>query len=302
MNSSYRFTLRILSICLFIFAVAADVAARDIVKKSVSSPDGNLVFTFRQTADGAGVRTMTYTVDYMGVRVVEDSKLGVEVDNEIMENAMGIALDTCSRWCDDMHYKSVSYSKTDTVWKPVYGERAEVRDCCNAMKLSFIKGTDSIDNSSYSRLKSYFMNIDVRVYNEGVAFRYEFPETTNGLFLHLVDEETSFAMPEGTMAFYEQWAQAPFKLLPLSGWPGECERPLTMKLKNGMYVALAEACMVDFVRTKFQRQRHYAEPQSADGAGGRVVDTSGKGVQMRIEPEGRHVRNRLCRGERAPVH
>lgn len=251
MNSTYRFTLRILSICMFIFAVAADVAARDIVKKSVSSPDGNLVFTFRQTADGAGVRTMTYTVDYMGVRVVEDSKLGVEVDNEIMENAMGIALDTCSRWCDDMHYKSVSYSKTDTVWKPVYGERAEVRDCCNAMKLSFIKGTDSIDNSSYSRLKSYFMNIDVRVYNEGVAFRYEFPETTNGLFLHLVDEETSFAMPEGTMAFYEQWAQAPFRLLPLSGWPGECERPLTMKLKNGMYVALAEACMVDFVRTKF---------------------------------------------------
>ena len=251
MNSTYRFTLRILSICMFIFAVAADVAARDIVKKSVSSPDGNLVFTFRQTADGAGVGTMTYTVDYMGVRVVEDSKLGVEVDNEIMENAMGIALDTCSRWCDDMHYKSVSYSKTDTVWKPVYGERAEVRDCCNAMKLSFIKGTDSIDNSSYSRLKSYFMNIDVRVYNEGVAFRYEFPETTNGLFLHLVDEETSFAMPEGTMAFYEQWAQAPFKLLPLSGWPGECERPLTMKLKNGMYVALAEACMVDFVRTKF---------------------------------------------------
>lgn len=96
MNSTYRFTLRILSICMFIFAVAADVAARDIVKKSVSSPDGNLVFTFRQTADGAGVRTMTYTVDYMGVRVVEDSKLGVEVDNEIMENAMGIALDTCS--------------------------------------------------------------------------------------------------------------------------------------------------------------------------------------------------------------
>ena len=75
MNSTYRFTLRILSICMFIFAVAADVAARDIVKKSVSSPDGNLVFTFRQTADGAGVGTMTYTVDYMSVRVYRSNPI-----------------------------------------------------------------------------------------------------------------------------------------------------------------------------------------------------------------------------------
>ena len=34
----------------------------------------------------------------------------------------------------------------------------------------------------YDKRKNYFMNIIVRAYNEGVAFRYHFPETTNGLF------------------------------------------------------------------------------------------------------------------------
>ena len=46
----------------------------------------------------------------------------------------------------------------------------------------------------YDKRKNYFMNIIVRAYNEGVAFRYHFPETTNGLFLHITGERTSFTM------------------------------------------------------------------------------------------------------------
>jgi alpha-glucosidase len=85
------------------------------------------------------------------------------------------------------------------------------------------------------------MNVEVRAYNEGVAFRYHFPATSNGLFLHITDELTEFAMPEGTMAWHEPWAQAPVSLLPLEGWEGESERPLTMKLGNGLTVSLGEA-------------------------------------------------------------
>ncbi len=76
------------------------------------------------------------------------------------------------------------------------------------MTLKFKKGEgDGAQDGGYDKRKNYFMNIIVRAYNEGVAFRYHFPETTNGLFLHIIGEQTSFTMPQGTMAYYERWAQ-----------------------------------------------------------------------------------------------
>ena len=96
------------------------------------------------------------------------------------------------------------------------------------------------------------MNFIIRAYNEGIAFRYHFPEATNGLFLHITGEQTQFTLPEGTMAYYERWAQGPYSLLPLKDWTDECERPLTMKLQNGLTVALAEAEMIDYTRMKFR--------------------------------------------------
>ena len=75
------------------------------------------------------------------------------------------------------------------------------------------------------------MNIIVRAHNEGVAFRYHFPETTNGLFLHITDEQTSFTMPQGTKAYYERWAQGPYELRPLEGWGEEW---WTMRVVNSV--------------------------------------------------------------------
>ena len=50
---------------------------------------------------------------------------------------------------------------------------------------------------------------------------------------------------------YEPWAQGPFSLLPLKDWKGQSERPLTMKLTNGLTVVIAEAQMTDYARMKF---------------------------------------------------
>lgn len=122
------------------------------------------------------------------------------------------------------------------------------------MTLKFKKGEgDGAQEGGYDKRKNYFMNIIVRAYNEGVAFRYHFPETTNGLFLHIIGEQTSFTMPQGTMAYYERWAQGPYALRPLEGWgKEESERPLTLKLPDGLSVALLEAEMVDYARGKFR--------------------------------------------------
>ena len=99
------------------------------------------------------------------------------------------------------------------------------------------------------------MDIVLRAYDEGVAFRYHFPETSNGLFLHLVGERTSFAFDEGTQAWYEEWAQGPYEKRLLKGEWFDCERPLLLELPGGTYVALAEAGMKDYARGKFRLKK-----------------------------------------------
>ena len=69
---------------------------------------------------------------------------------------------------------------------------------------------------------------------------------------------TSYTLPEGTMAYYERWAQGPYSYLPLKNWPDECERPLTMDLKSGLSVALLEAQMIDYSRGKFKLSKEKA--------------------------------------------
>ena len=239
-------------ILLLLLVVPALLKAQDVMtetRQELTSPDGAYRFTFYQRAVGEDNAQMYYTLTYKNRPVIEESKLGV-----LIENQLGVPNDTCHFWCENLKLTGTERRKADETWKPVYGERAEIRDCYNEMTLKFKKGEgDGAQDGGYDKRKNYFMNIIVRAYNEGVAFRYHFPETTNGLFLHIIGEQTSFTMPQGTMAYYERWAQGPYALRPLEGWgKEESERPLTLKLPDGLSVALLEAEMVDYVRGKFR--------------------------------------------------
>ena len=115
----------------------------------------------------------------------------------------------------------------DGTWQPLYGERKEIPDSYRSLQIKFRKGEAPASEvtGGYDRSRTYFMNVEVRAYNEGVAFRYHFPATSNGLFLHITDELTEFAMPEGTMAWHEPWAQAPVSLLPLEAGKVKANAP-----------------------------------------------------------------------------
>ena len=54
------------------------------------------------------------------------------------------------------------------------------------------------------------------------------------------------------MAWYEEWAQAPYDQRPLKGDWFESERPLLLQTTDGTYVALLEAAMKDYTRGKFR--------------------------------------------------
>lgn len=215
---------------------------------NLQSPDGNYVIT---------LNGMTYSVDFKGHPIVRQSLLGVNVDNRLFESALAIPRGSHENWCDDLELKGAERVSVDTQWSPLYGENVCIRDCYNELVLHFEKGSEGQGTVSegYDKRQYYAMDIIVRAYNEGVAFRYHFPETANGLFLHITGEQTSFAFPDGTLAWYEEWAQGPYEKRLLKGTWFESERPLLLQLPTGEYVALLEASLKDYTRGKFKLKK-----------------------------------------------
>lgn len=226
----------------------------DSTRTQVVSPDGKYIFEVYQKEYPGGAKQMYYTLSYNNKTVIEESELGVLIENQLFESALAIPNDTFKIWGENLTLTGKTENNVNTVWKPVYGEHATIRDHYNELTLKFFKSGENTGEheGGYDKRRYYMMNFIIRAYNDGIAFRYHFPEATNGLFLHITGEQTQFTLPEGTMAYYERWAQGPYSLLPLKDWTDECERPLTMKLQNGLTVALGEAEMIDYARMKFR--------------------------------------------------
>lgn len=218
----------------------------------LSSPNGKYQFVFSQK-DGK----QTYRLDYAGKQVVEEGELGVNIDNHLVESAMGIPVDTNRVWTKGMEVTSVEHRSEDNTWKTVYGEYSQIRDHYNEMTLHLMKGGKH-DNSGngYDKRQQYLLDIIVRAYDEGVAIRYHFPEATNGLFMHITDDLTSFRFAPGAEAYHYAWAQSHANKVKLlkseAAWKEEAERPLTLHLANGLYAAIGEATLTDFVRGKLK--------------------------------------------------
>lgn len=227
---------------LFIMAGAVAQTVIDSTKAMITSPDKNYVVTFYQKQNADGTRTMYYTLNFKQQPVIAESVLDIQLDNNLSERAMALKVDKHAKWCENLQVKAIRYASKDTSWKPLYGERSVIKDNYNAVTIELVKDDNPI----------YPMNVELRVYNEGAAIRYFFPENVKGTYYRVVAENTSFSLPAGTKAWHASWAQAPYTLRPLNDWPDESERPLTLQLPNGWYACLAEAQMVDYARTKFK--------------------------------------------------
>ena len=232
---------------MLIVAVAAQAV------ETLQSPNGKYQFTFSQEEG-----KLLYSLDYAGKPVVEAGELGVNIDNHLVESAMGIPVDNSNVWTNGMEVTSVDRRSEDNTWKPVYGEYAQIRDRYNEMTIHLLKGGKHQDGggTAYDKRQQYLLDIIVRAYDEGVAIRYHFPEATNGLFMHITDDLTSFRFAPGAEAYHYAWAQSHANKVKLlkseAAWKEEAERPLTLRLDNGLYAAIGEAALSDFVRGKLK--------------------------------------------------
>lgn len=189
----------------------------------IKSPDRQLSFSLK-LEDAA-----FYQISYRNQTVVEWSKLGISCNGD--------------NWDHQLVLSPGEVVAHDTTWVPVYGERDHVRDQYNESVISLTK----------ENRKSPLLQLVVRAYNSGIAFRYRFPEMENGgPYLHITGESTEFNFQDGSKAWFCARAQSLHQLLPLKNWPDESDRPLTLELPNGLFATLAEAEMVNFARTKFR--------------------------------------------------
>ena len=238
---------RYIFIIFLIFTFASAHAA-----ETLQSPDGKYHFVFEQK-DGR----LVYHLNYAGKQVIEEGELGVNIDNHLVESAMGIPVDNSKVWTRGMEVIKVERTAKDEIWNPIYGEYSSIRDHYNEMLIHLMKGGKH-DNSGngYDKRQQYLLDIIVRAYDEGVAIRYHFPEATNGLFMHITDDLTSFRFAPGAEAYHYAWAQSHANKVKLlkseAAWKEEAERPLTLRLDNGLYAAIGEAALSDFVRGKLK--------------------------------------------------
>lgn len=228
------------------------VAVVGYAAETLQSPDGKYHFVFEQK-DGR----IIYHLDYARKHVIDEGELGVNIDNHLVESAMGIPVDNSKVWTQGMEVIKVERAAKDEIWNPIYGEYASIRDHYNEMVIHLMKGGKH-DNSGngYDKRQQYLFDIIVRAYDEGVAIRYHFPEATNGLFMHITDDLTSFRLAPGAEAYHFAWAQSHASKVKLlkseKAWKEEAERPLTLHLANGLYAAIGEAALSDFVRGKLK--------------------------------------------------
>lgn len=232
-------------------------------QKELVSPNGDFRFLVYQRDLGEGKKQLHYSLTFKEKEIILESELGVLIENQLFESALSVPEDTTELWSQNLDLIGQSTDSRKATWTPVYGERSEIVDHYNELTLHFQKFGNqqgSLEEghagTSYDKRQQYEMDLIIRAYDEGLAFCYSFPESKNGLFLHIAGEQTSFTFPEETYAYYELWAQGPYERKPLKDWEGESERPLTLSLKNGLTVALTEARLVDFARTKFRLSDH----------------------------------------------
>lgn len=237
---------------IFIAILFWAVAMVGYAAEALQSPDGKYNFVFEQK-DGR----LTYHLDYADKQVIEEGELGVNIDNHLVESAMGIPVDNSKVWTTGMEVIKVERTAKDDTWNPIYGENSSIRDHYNEMVIHLMKGGNH-DNSGngYDKRQQYLFDIIVRAYDEGVAIRYHFPEATNGLFMHITDDLTSFRLAPAAEAYHFAWAQSHSNKVKLlkseKAWKDEAERPLVLHLANGLYAAIGEAALSDFVRGKLK--------------------------------------------------
>lgn len=215
------------------------MSAWGLQAEDLKSPNGRLLMHFE--VDGMGCPV--YTLSYKGKPVIKRSRLGLEAEDFSLREGFQL--------------QKAETATFDETWKPVWGEVSSIRNHYNELAVTL-----------HQPKEDRTIRIRFRLYDDGLGFRYEFPEQKNLVYFVIKDEYSEFAMAGDHKAFWipgdydtqeydytESHLSEIRKLMkaavtfntsqtPFS--PTGVQTALMMKSADGLYINLHEAALVDY--------------------------------------------------------
>lgn len=241
----------LLNLCVLSYMVQA---------QELISPNGNLVMKF--SVQNGGIPT--YQLDYKGKQVIKPSKLGLELIGNTTKVEFGAemdikaeSIDPKTSLYDNFEVLDTKASSFDETWQPVWGETKNIRNHYKELAVTLNqKGTDRQ------------MVIRFRLFDDGLGFRYEFPQQKNLIYFVVKEERTQFAMTGDHTALWipgdydtQEYDYTTSRLSEIRGLmkgavtPNASQTPfsptgvqtaLQLKTDDGIYINLHEAALINY--------------------------------------------------------
>jgi len=209
--------------------------------QQITSPDQNLELKFGLSSKGEP----TYELTYKKKAVIKTSKLGVELKNS-------------PSFLDGFQIDNTEKNTFDETWSPVLGEQKNIRNHYNELLVTL----------SQKAVNGRYIKIRFRLFNDGLGFRYEFPEQKNLNHFVIKEEKTQFALAGDHKAFWlpgdydtQEYSTVTSNLSEVRGKmkaavtpnasqttfsPTGLQTPLMMKSKDGLYINIHEASLINY--------------------------------------------------------
>ena len=208
--------------------------------QDLNSPDNNFSLNFKLDEQGIA----TYSLSYKNQQIIKNSKLGIDLVKE-------------TNLVEDFELTDQKSKSFDETWEPVWGEYKEIRNNYNEIAYSLKqKETERI------------MIVRFRLFNDGLGFRYEFPEQKNLTHFVIEEERTQFAMNGDHKTFWipgdfdtQEYDYTISKLSEIRGLMKKAvtenvsqktfsetgvQTALLMKTDENIYINIHEAALVDY--------------------------------------------------------
>ena len=259
-----RFTL--LFALLLVACSKTDMVSFD---HSVKSPDGALTACFGVTPSGEPF----YKLERDGKTVIAPSRLGFELtDGSDLRSGFVIT--------------DVAFDSFDETWQPVWGEERDIRNHYNEMLVTMEQHPEGIlpPQSGVSATdpdytgdpgnasgKGAVMRVRIRLYDDGLGFRYEFPLENKLRYFNIAEELTEFAMTGDHTAWWisgdydtQEYNYTRSRLSEIRNHSESMrignasatgfsdtgvQTALQLKTDNGLYINIHEAAVVNYPTT-----------------------------------------------------
>lgn len=194
-----------------------------VLAATVTSPDGTIVVEL--DADGEGIPFYTVTRD--GKPLIAKSHLGFNfTDADPMRRNFAVIAE--------------SRNSADSTWEQPWGESRMVADKHNELALTFAEKDDTPRR----------ITVRLRVFDDGIGFRYEFPRQEHFQTANIADELTEFNLARDATAWWIQagdwnryeylYTKTPASAVSIA------HTPITMRFEDGTHLSFHEAALVDY--------------------------------------------------------